>query len=302
MDEKFSDKVLSVAGSILFHAILLIILIIFGLNSIPQEEEGILVNFGDSPTGLGASEPVRNMPTATQQQPTPPPTSPPPVSPPKAVQQPKVNENLTQNIEQTAALEAEKKRQQEAENKRLEAERKAKEEAERVRKEQERREAEERARLAEEQRKREEQQRQADAIRSKTAGAFSKTDGTGASEGVTQGPGNQGVPIGDPSSTNREGTGLGKTGVSFSLSGRSVSGVLPNPVYTTQESGVVVVEIKVDKNGTVTEAKPILAGSTTQDKVLQAAATRAALKSKFNSDPGAAAYQVGTITYRFVLE
>lgn len=304
MDERKSDKTWSTIGTIIFHLGLLVLLFILGLRSIPQEEEGILVNFGDSPTGLGPSEPVRNMPAS--------PVTTPPVSQPKASTPPPVTtpepakeKTVTQDFEKTAALAAAEKAKKEAEKKKLEDERKQREEVERLRKiEEDKRRAEEEAekqRLAEEQRQREARQRQADAIRNATSQAFSKSDGSGTSEGETKGEGNQGYTSGDPNSKNREGSGLGSSGNSFDLSGRTLSGSLPRPDYGIQEEGIVVVQITVDKNGAVTDAQPILRGTTTQNSYLWRVAKEAALKAKFNRSANAPAYQKGTITYRFVL-
>lgn len=302
MNERKSDKTYSAIGTIGFHLVLLLLLLIVGLTSTPQEEEGILVNFGDSSTGMGFTEPVRSAPAATPPAATQPtPTAPPAASVPESAKE----VTTTQDYERTAALAAAEKARQEAERKALEEERRRVAEAERLRKiEEDRRRAEEAAeqqRLAEEQRQREARERQAEAIKSAASQAFSKSDGAGASEGVAGGTGNQGHLSGDPNSSSREGSGLGSSGNSFDLSGRSLSGSLPRPEYGIQEEGVVVVQITVDKNGTVTDAQPILRGTTTQNSYLWRVAKEAALKAKFNRSATAPAYQKGTITYHFVL-
>jgi TonB family protein len=303
MVEKKSDKTFGAVGTVLFHLALLVLLFVMGIKSIPMEEEGILVNFGDSPTGSGPSEPSRNMPSAPET--TPPTAQPIPASTPPSAAEPVKQRNITQDYEKTAAMTAEEKARQAAEKKRLAEVQKEYEEAQRQKRiEEEKRvaaEEAERQRLAEEQRKKEEMQRQAEAIRNATSQAFSKSNGTGTSEGETQGTGNQGYVSGDPSSDSRTGTGLGSSGNSFSLAGRSLSGTLPRPEYNLQEDGVVVVEITVDKNGAVTDAQPILKGTTTQNSYLWQKAKEAALKARFNSSASAPAYQKGTITYRFVL-
>ena len=139
-------------------------------------------------------------------------------------------------------------------------------------------------------------------VQSNVKNAFSgKGTGSSSSEGDTKGDGNQGYVTGDPNSKNRVGSGLGNSGNGFSLTGRSLNGSLPKPTYSIQEEGVVVIEIIVDKDGNVTSAVPILRGSTTQNKYLQDKAVEAAKKAKFNIDKNAAAYQKGTITYKFEL-
>jgi colicin import membrane protein len=304
MEEKKSDKTYGVIGTTIFHVALLLILMILGLRSMPQEEEGILINFGDSPTGMGPAEPVRNMPVA--QQTTPAPSRPTPVTPPPPARtQPAREQLMTQDVEKAPAVSAEEKARRETQQRRVEEERRRQEEVDRQRRvEQERQRQEELERqriLAEERKKQEEQQRQAQAARDAASRAFSNTAGTGQSEGTTQGAGNQGQLTGDPNAASRTGSGLGQSGSSFSLSGRSLSGALPRPEYNIQEEGIVVVEITVDRNGVVTDAQPILRGTTTQNSYLWRVAREAALKARFNSSPNSPAYQKGTITYHFIL-
>lgn len=302
-EKEKKERAIGVIGTAIFHGVLILLLLILGLSSIPQEEEGILVNFGDSPTGFGASEPVRNEPVGERTTPpavsTPTPASTPPPSNPTPARE----QLVTQNYEQSAAVKAAEKAKQEAEKKRIEEERKKQTEIDRQKRiEEEQRKAAEAERqriLAEEKRKQEEMERQAQAARSNVKGAFSKTSGTGTSEGETTGTGNQGALTGDPNATSRTGTGLGSSGNSFSLSGRTLTGSLPKPVENCNEEGVVVVEIVVDKTGKVTAAQAILRGSRNLTSCLRKAAEDAALRARFNSDASAAAEQKGTITYTF---
>lgn len=85
------------------------------------------------------------------------------------------------------------------------------------------------------------------------------------------------------------------------LEGRSVLGTLPSPEYNVQAYGKVVVEIMVDRNGTVVEANPGAAGTTVTDKTLWEAARAVALKAQFNLKADAPQLQKGTITYIFNL-
>ena len=66
--------------------------------------------------------------------------------------------------------------------------------------------------------------------------------------------------------------------------------------------GIVVVQVKVDQYGTVTEAIPGAEGTTVTDKTLWNAARSAALKAHFNQSANAPALQTGTITYIFKLK
>lgn len=85
------------------------------------------------------------------------------------------------------------------------------------------------------------------------------------------------------------------------VKGRNVVGSLPKPSYSSKEEGIVVVQVKVDQYGTVTEAIPGAEGTSTTDKTLWNAARSAALKTHFNQSANAPALQTGTITYVFKL-
>lgn len=143
------------------------------------------------------------------------------------------------------------------------------------------------------------------------------SNNSGGNEGTTGKPGDQGNPNGVPGSKLYTGNGTGSgggtgggsgtghgtgigSGISLSLAGRT-SEFLQKPEYNIKEEGVVVVEITVDRNGNVTNATPILKGTTTQNAYLWRVAKEAALKAKFNSDSKAATFQKGTIRYHFEL-
>ena len=74
------------------------------------------------------------------------------------------------------------------------------------------------------------------------------------------------------------------------------------PSYSAQLAGTVVVQIKVDQYGNVTEAIPGAEGTTVTDKNLWNAARNAALKAHFNQSADAPPVQMGTITYIFKLQ
>ena len=299
-------------GTGIFHLGLLLLLIILGFSTpLPlPEEEGILINFGTSETGLGLIDPAPSTPDEE----VPPPE---PASTPE-IEQATISEEeavLTQDLEETVAVPSGTEEEKKPTPEEIEAERKKQEEAEAERKRQEELEAErirqaeaERQRLAEEEaeRKRIEAERQrAQEIADRTKNAFAtgkNLEGTESeSEGVTEGEGNQGGVTGDPNSPNRTGQGTGDEGISFSLAGRSPLS-LPKPEYKHQVEGIVVVEVTVDRNGKVTKATPGVKGSNTLDENLLSAARKAALAARFNTDSDAAAFQKGTITYHFVLQ
>ncbi len=144
---------------------------------------------------------------------------------------------------------------------------------------------------------------------------------TGGSEGNTGKEGNQGKENGDPyahaytgkggngkGDGEGEGEGPGKGpgkgpgtggGISYSLDNRTPSS-LPKPAYNSPKSGKVVVEISVDKTGKVVKAKAGARGTTVQDASLFREAEAAAKRARFNSNPDAAELQVGTISYLFI--
>lgn len=324
-------------GTIIVHAIVLVLLLLFGFfTPLPYpEEEGIIVNFGNSDQGSGPVEPAPSRRTSPpevreeEKQVAPPPATPPQPTP-KASQPEAKEEVMTQDFEETAAIEAAKKKKEEdtkrqqqlererkLEEQRKQAELKVQREAELER---QRRAELERQRLAEEaeqKRKAEEERKRIEAeqqkiaeINSRASNAFgSGGAGSKTSESTGQGAifpgGNQGSFNGSANSTNyAEGGGEGN-GPSFDLKGRSSIGALPKPDFPGNEEVVVVVRIRVDKSGKVTSAEPGVQGSDTQDAQFLKEAKQAALKARFNDvsdDPSASAIQEGTITYRFVLE
>ena len=305
-------------GTIIVHAIVLVLLLILGFfTPLPLPgEEGILVNFGNANQGLGNEEPapasqVTSPPAETKEKQQPAQNPPPKQVTPKASSS--KEEILTQDYEKTVAIEA--------------ATKKKKEEAQKIREEKQRQEELERQRQTElekqrqaetarkkreeaERLKKEAEQKKIAEIDSRAVNAFG-SGGAGSSsskstsQGVTFPEGNQGDPNGSAGSGNygngATGSGNSGEGPSFSLSGRNALS-LPKPEYPGNEAGVVVVSVTVDKNGNVTNAEPGVQGSNTYNANLLSAAKKAAMKARFNTDPNASALQQGTITYRFILD
>jgi colicin import membrane protein len=292
-------------GTFAFHAIVFVLLFFLEFfTPLPlPEEEGILVNFGDSETGFGELEPS---PAINEAEPPPrrneeevPEVVAPAVkvkTPPK----PSPEEIMTQNYEKTAAIEAARKKKEEDRKKQAELEILRKAEQERLRQE------------AEARKKQEDENRKIAEINSRTKGAFGNTSGgsggtgtgTGQNQGVNFPGGNQGNPTGDPNAGNYGpggGTGTSGNGISYNISGRTATST-PKPNYPGREDGIVVVKITVDRNGRVTAAEPGQRGTTTMNPDLHDAAKRAAMQAKFNVDENAPAFQTGTITYRFIIQ
>lgn len=267
------DKRRGLIVSLTIHAVLLLLFFFFGLKYIvPPPEEGMLINFGTSETGLGQveSEPMQSTEEVRVpvEQVTPPPPS---ESTPVVAEE----EVVTQETEEEIAFKKEKEAKEKAET--------------------ERRIQEERKRQ-EEQRLREEQQRRMEELFAKAkAGA-----GKGGGEGDTKPGGNQGSLDGVPN-VPHGGKGGSGSGVSFDLGGRKMVAP-PKVVDRSQETGKVVVDITVDKYGKVVQAIPGGRGSTTTNTHLYNVARTAAMETKFDANPTAEVQQKGTMTFVFVLE
>lgn len=307
--------------TLILHLLLLFILLKSGFfTPLPlPEEKGVLVDFGMTDVGMGEvepspkqSEPVRQLPQPSAQTPPPQASS----SAPKQAETGK-EEVMTQDFEESAAIDQAKKKQQEQiqkellEKKRLEDLQRQKQITEDNRKRDSLQRINE-VRIAEQRRlaeiarqdsiKRANDQAKIAQIDSRAKNVFG-TSGQGTSttsqgEGTTYKPGNQGSPDGTPG-VKIYGQGGGE-GVSFSLTGRSAES-LPKPYYPGNEEGIVVVEISVDKYGKVTKATPGVKGSTSLEAGLLEAARKAAVATRFDQNLEAPAFQTGTITYRFVL-
>jgi len=297
-------------STVLFHTAILLLLLFMGFvvpSTLPVEE-GFQVDFGNSETGLGKEEPSAAMGTEILSAAEKVVSAAKPVSsPPKASKAvDKGDEDLvTQNYEKTVAVEAAKAK------KKLLDDKKARLEEERELKAQEKQQREEALEIqrqeAAEKRIEQENAKKIGAINSRAKNAFGggKTDNgsLSTSQGNTYGGGNQGSPDGTPG-TNQYGLGGGAgsgTGPSFSLTGRNARS-LPKPKFPGNESGIVVVEVTVDKYGKVTKAFPGIKGTNTANPDLLEAARKAALAANFNTDQNAPAFQKGTITYHFILQ
>ncbi|MFD1552843.1 hypothetical protein DNU06_08230 [Putridiphycobacter roseus] len=89
----------------------------------------------------------------------------------------------------------------------------------------------------------------------------------------------------------------GKVMISFNLEGRKAHS-LPNPGYTCENTGTVVVEIKVDESGAVKDAKYRALGSYNATECLINRAVQYAAKARFDFKKGGV--QTGTIIYKFI--
>ena len=109
------DDIYSLIGTVAFHGVILLILWFTVLKTeVPDEDGGVLVNFGNVDAAAGMFEPKY-----TGQEPPQETTTPPPPVPEPQVETPK-QELITQDIEESVALEdAKKKNEEEKRKKRL---------------------------------------------------------------------------------------------------------------------------------------------------------------------------------------
>jgi TonB family protein len=251
-----NDKIYGLIGTLLFHFVILLILFFTVLRTVvPEEEEGVLVNFGNVNAAAGTFEPQYSggeLPRQTT------PTSPQP--------QPAQESLVTQDIEESVALEEARKKEE--------------------------RRIEEEHRRAEEERQRAEND-----INNRVAGAFGSGSAQDGSQGdAATGEGNQGNPFGNSDQGANE--GVGGYG-SFNLNGRSIgAGGLPTPNDKGQDAGRIVIDITVDPKGVVIFAK-IGRGTNIDNESMRRSAREAALKAKFNRINGTN-NQSGTITYHYI--
>ncbi|GBU07065.1 cell envelope biogenesis protein TonB [Bacteroidales bacterium] len=244
---------------------------------VSDEEEGILVSFGNVDLAAGTFEPASvgvDEVVSPEVIPTP---APPTVAPTE-------DPNLSQDLEASIQIEEQKKKRKE-EARQEEIKRKVIEE-------------ERKTALALEKKKEEERKRQ-QAISNQVAGAFGAGTTSAANRGSeSEGAGSQGSSEGTSSQGANSGTGgYGE----FSLSGRSIgAGGLPRPVYTVQEEGRIVINITVDSKGNVI-ASAIGRGTNIDNASMRTSALNAAKKAKFNTIAGTN-NQTGTITYRYFLK
>jgi hypothetical protein len=124
--------------------------------------------------------------------------------------------------------------------------------------------------------------------------------GTGGGHGTGNGTGNGPGSGSGSGGGNGSGNGLGN-GSGYALTGRKAL-TKPSPVYNCNEEGVVVVQITVDKNGNVVDAKPGARGTTNPATCLASQARIAAMNTKWSASLDGTEKQVGTIRYNFSLK
>ena len=288
------NKVTGLVGTLVLHAVLLVLLFLIAISKPKaQEEGGVPVMLGNMEMAQGNADPY----TLTDVDILDEPQLPTEVSAPEPVPTPPVeSEMITQEDEPTVAV---PKKETPKPTPKKEAVKKETPKKEPV-KPKEKTEAEKRAeaeRLAAE-KKAAEEKAAAEAAAKRIVGAFGKGTQMGSKGNADSGNGIQGSPTGN--AAEGQTTGVGGYGT-FDLNGRSLGpGGLPRPVYNVQEEGRVVVTITVNPAGQVIQTS-INKRTNTVNAALRKAAEDAARKARFNA-VGGVNNQTGTITYYFKLK
>lgn len=292
--EKDSAKVTA-----LITVILVLLLFIVGQTYMdPPEEYGVAVNFGTTDFGSGnvqPKEPIKSTPQEIKEEPKEPVEEETPQEEAKVEEstpaETKAEEVLTQENAEEIAMKKQKAREAAAQKAKEEAERKEKAEAERI--EKAKKEAAEKERKAKEAKKK---------ALDEMMGGLNKSDGTASgSEGDDDSPGDKGQIDGNPYANSYYGTpGSGDGGLGYGLKGRGRA-EYKKVVPDCQEEGTVVVEIHVNRNGSVIKAIPGKRG-TTGDSCLYEAAKKTAQSHKWKPNPKAPSTQVGWVEVKFSLK
>lgn len=288
-------KITGWIGTLVLHAVLLILLLLIAISKPQvQEEGGVPVMLGNMEMAQGKADPY----TLTDVDVLDEPQLPTEVSAPEPVPTPPVkDEMITQEDEPTIVVP--KKETPKPTPKQETVKKKETPKQEPV-KPKEKTEAEKRAeaeRLAAE-KKAAEEKAAAEAAAKRIAGAFGKGTQMGSKGTAETGEGLQGSPTGNAAEGKTSGVGGYGT---FDLNGRSLGpGGLPMPVYNVQEEGRVVVTITVNPAGQVIHTS-INKRTNTANATLRKAAEDAARKARFNTVSGVN-NQTGTITYYFKLK
>jgi len=312
-----NNKRKGLIGTIIVHAILIVIFIFFGMKyQDPPPELGVEIVFGFDEQGSGGFKPVPKVASE--------------IVPQEVVEQEQVidpveesvpdvqeevaenanEEMMTQDSEESPISAEEKKKKIEEENKKLEEARLAKEKQikeDKIEKERLEKERLENERIEKERVEKERIKAEQDAKKKKLDGMFSGLKTSEDATGTDANQGDDGVAGYKGSVNGTEGaksfTGNGGSGGygNYQLKGRKPK-KKPQPVYDGDDQGIVVVRILVDKTGRVIYAQAGVKGSTTTDLQLLKRAKEAALKTSWQSDDTAPEKQEGKIIYNFIIE
>ncbi|ATL48483.1 hypothetical protein COR50_15685 [Chitinophaga caeni] len=289
--ENKQDKFKALSITIVIHALLLITFIAVSFKippPPPNMDLGMEVNLGTSDDGMGEMQPLNPNPPAAAEEVA---AAPPVATPAKAdapteslatsdeedapvIHQPEKKTNVPKKFDKTLDKKEDKAKAKPTEKKEVPAPKKV--------------------------------EPKAKGLYTYKGGNSSGNSGNGAEgsnnstgEGVTGKPGDQGKANGDPNAKGYEGNGgLGGGKSDFRLSGRKLLKA-PSNVYNGPETGYVALNIKVDRNGNVVSAVPILSGTTITSQAAIEEARKSALQVKYDASPSAPAEQFGTVKVYF---
>ena len=287
-------------GTILIHAILIVIFIFFGMKyQDPPPEPGIAIVFGFDEQGSGGFKPVPKVASK--------------IDPQETVEEKQVEEEvIKESVPDVAEEVKEEMMTQDSEESPISAEeKKRKIQEDKLAKEkqiaEDKIEKEKRDKERDDKIKQDKLQAEKDAKKAKLDGMFSglKTSedatGTDANQGDDGVEGYKGSEDGVKGAKSFTGNGgVGEYG-NYQLGNRKPK-TKPHPVYDGTDEGIVVVRILVDKTGKVIDAEAGVKGSNTTDLQLLKRAKEAALKTVWQSDDSAPEKQEGRIIYNFIIE
>lgn len=307
------EKTISIAGTVLIHALLLLCLLYFYVKPVDKdlyndELGGVPIVFGNVSDAFGIDDPSGNNSGYEQDIDEDiefDPTLPNYVNNQLAQSEVKQTANTMpaeikettlaaiQDVEKTVSATDKSKQEQKKKKEQELAEQKKKAEADKKKKEAE---AAQKKKSEADQKAKEEAEKKKN-INSQMAGLFGNGS-TSGSKGNTTSSGAQGSPSGNSNAGKLSGVaGLG----SYDLGGRGVgANGLVLPAYKVDDYGTVVVDIIVDPQGNVIEPS-IGKGTTTANSSLLNESLSAAKRTKFRSIP-TSNNQRGTITYKFNLK
>jgi TonB family protein len=122
-----------------------------------------------------------------------------------------------------------------------------------------------------------------------------KNNGTGQGDGTGNTPGNQGDPDGSTLAPNY---GEGGSGFGSARLANRTSVIKPQVDGTRQANGKIVITIRVDKDGSVVDAR-VGKGTTIPDYQLQQKCLRAVREARFNRSETAPDIQEGSFVFNF---
>lgn len=272
-----TDKKRGLIGTILIHLLILILFIIYGLTyPVPRPESGMLLNFGTSAEGSGEIQPDVAGDPSPNETPTEEVIPPSESSSSDAQDEPVLTQD---NIETLTTPPNEDKKKTDVE--------KAKNPADNS------------TQSTNEESKEQKKEPELDSrLKSTLENAFNKPGGSEGDDANKSG--DKGKENGDKLGNSYTGGTGGSGGGNYRLGNRNALAKI-KPDYTCEEYGIVVMTVKVNRNGQTIDASLQLKGTSNTAACLVNKAKEAALKTKWQPDPSAPEVQIGSISYHFEL-